>query len=160
MPQFEPANFLPQMAWLVLVFAILYFGIVKATLPRLGKAMDDREAKVTGDIATAEQAKSESDKVRAEYEAEMAQAQAAARDLIAKARHDAAMAVEARLAEANKGIEARAEAADKILAEAQAKAAGEVEAVAADAACDIVEKLTGSRPAAPDAQGAVRAALG
>lgn len=56
MPQFEVANFIPQIAWLVLAFAVLYFGIVGATLPKLARTVTAREDKVSGDIIAAERA--------------------------------------------------------------------------------------------------------
>src|SRR3546814_14276636 len=63
------------------------------------------------------------------------------------------------LAQSKAALGARAEAADKTLGAARAKAMGEIERVAADAATQIVEKLTGTRPDADTATGAARAAL-
>lgn len=148
------------MAWLLLVFAVLYFGIVKATLPRLGRAMDEREQRMTGDIDTAAAAKAEADQIQAAYEAEIAKAQADARAQLAQRRADATKSIEARLAAANAAIQAKADSAEAALSDARTKAAREVEIVAADAACDIVEKLTGLRPAPADAERAAQAALG
>src|SRR3546814_12829358 len=62
------------------------------------------------------------------------------------------------LAQSKAALGARAEAADKTLGAARAKAMGEIERVAADAATQIVEKLTGTRPDADTATGAARAA--
>lgn len=160
MPQFEFANFLPQMAWLVLAFAILYFVIVRATLPRLGRTIDARHGQVTGDLGVAERAKADADRIQAEYEAGVASAQETARARLSDVRTAAARAQEARLAEANQAIAAKADAADAALAEARGKAVGEIESVAADAAAAIVEKLTGARPAPAEAAKAARAALG
>ena len=43
MPQFEFGTvFIPQLFWLAVFFVVLYFGIVRLTLPRLGKVMDER----------------------------------------------------------------------------------------------------------------------
>lgn len=159
MPQFEFANFLPQMAWLVLAFAILYFGIVRATLPRLGRTIDARQSQVSGDLGVAERAKHDADAMRADYEASVASAQEAARARLGDVRAAAARSQEERLAQANQTLAARAESAEAALAAARTRAVGEIESVAADAAADIVQKLTGARPAPAEAADAARVAL-
>jgi F-type H+-transporting ATPase subunit b len=69
MPQFHLDNFVPQLAWLAIFFAILYFGIVRLTLPKLGKTLDAREDRISGDLSTAERAKGEADALSASYAA-------------------------------------------------------------------------------------------
>jgi F-type H+-transporting ATPase subunit b len=157
MPQFNFANFAPQLAWLAVFFAILYFGVVRATLPRIGKVVDGREAKVRGDIADAETAKAEADRVRDAYEAAMAAARSQALASVNEAKARAARASEARLAEADKGLEAKAAAAAAALDVARTSAMAEVERIAADAAAEIVVLVGGSRPADGAALAAVRA---
>lgn len=146
MPQFNLDNFVPQLVWLTIFFAILYFGIVRFTLPKLGRVMAAREDKVAGDLSTAETAKAEADRIEADYAAGVAQAQEKARGALAEARSNAAKAVEARLAAANAEIARKNEVAEAELAQARDKALGTVEGIAAELAADIVERLTGSRP--------------
>ncbi|MBW4331844.1 ATPase [Stakelama sp. CBK3Z-3] len=150
---------MPQMVWLVVAFAILYFVIVQTTLPRLGRTIDAREKKVMGDLTSAERAKAEADHMQAEYEAGVATAQDKARARVAEARAAAAREIEANNAETNRMLHSKVETAEAALAERRAKAIGEIEAVAAEAAGDIVEKLTGSRPDPAETQAAARAAL-
>lgn len=159
MPQFELANFLPQLFWLAIFFAILYFAVVRPTLPKLGRVMDARENQVTGDLDTAAKAKAEADRMANEYDEGVAAAQNEARARIVAAQANAARQLEAKLHESNDAIHARTEAAEANIASARARAMGEIESVAADAAGDIVEKLTGARPDPARAQDAVRAAL-
>ena len=159
MPQFEGANFLPQLFWLAIFFAILYFGVVRPTLPKLGRVMTEREDRVRGDIASAERAKAEADRMQAEYDSGVAEAQVTARSRLGDAQAAAAAALEARLKESNEAIDRRTEAAQASLDVARQRAMGEIEGVAADAAADIVEKLTGTRPAPSATQDAARAAL-
>ncbi|MBR0553668.1 ATP synthase F0 subunit B [Sphingomonadaceae bacterium LXI357] len=147
------------MVWLVVAFAILYFGIVKTTLPRLGRTIDARENQIMGDLDTAGNAKAEADRIQAEYEAGVASAQEQARARLADARSEAAKAIEAKLAETNAELNKKMDAAEASLEEARAKAVGEIEAVAAEAAAAIVEKLTGTRPDEAEASSAARAAL-
>lgn len=160
MPQFQLANFLPQMVWLAIFFAILYFGIVRLTLPKVSRVMTAREDQISGDIATAQSAKSEADRMAADYDAGIAAAQDAARVQVTDARATATAAIEAKLKLSNDALHQQSATAQAGLDAALAKAFGEIESVAADAAADIVERLTGKRPADAAAAVAARGALG
>ena len=159
MPQFELANFLPQLFWLAIFFAILYFAVVRPTLPKLSRVIDARETQVTGDLDTAAQAKAEADRMAAQYDEGVATAQNDARARIVAAQSAAAKQLEAKLAASNATIHARTDAAEASIAAARRNAMGEIEGVAAEAASDIVEKLTGARPDPARATDAARAAL-
>lgn len=156
MPQFKFGEVLvPQLVWLTIFFAILYFGIVKLTLPRLGRVMSEREGVVTGDLGAAEQAKAEADRIQSDYDAGIGEAQACARAAVNDAKTAAARSLEARLAEVDAGLAERQRASEEQLAGARERALGEIEGVAADTAAEIVERLIGARP---DAAAASRAA--
>ena len=158
MPQFDLANFLPQLVWLAFFFALLY-GVVTLTLPRISRVMDDRETRVKDDLGSADSAKTQADTMQADYESGVARAQDDARAKLAEANAAAAKSLEAKLAASNAELSDRADVAAASLATARNKAMGEIEAVAADAAATIVEKLTGTRPAEAQATSAARAAL-
>ena len=155
MPQFQLVNFLPQLAWLTLFFAILYFGIVRATLPRIGRVVDGRERMVKDDIAAAEAAKAEADRVREAYERAMAQARGTAHDAVAEAQAGAARASEARLHEAGAATGTLLDDAMRGIAAERTRASGEVARIAADAAAEIVERVSGARPDTAAAAAAV-----
>ena len=160
MPQFDFHHvFWPQVVWLAVFFAVLYFGVVRLTLPKLGRTMEAREDKMTGDIAIAETAKAEADRIAADYDAGVASAQDTARGTLAAARLKATAAIEKKLATTNQALTAHAAEAQASLDAARTKALVEIEAVAGDTAADIVEKLTGRRPAENTANAAARAAL-
>ncbi len=160
MPQFHLDNFVPQLVWLTLFFAILYFGIVRATLPKLGRTITARETQVSGDLSTAEAAKVEADRLAAAHAAELDTAHRSARAAIDAAKAKAAGNVEAALAAANATLAEKAAAADATLSAARDRAMGEIENVAREAAADIVERLTGQRPVDAVVAPAARAALG
>ena len=159
MPQFDLANFAPQLVWLTIFFAILYFGIVRLTLPKLAKTMDAREGQVSADLSTAEKAKSDADQMGATYAAGIDDAHLAARAAIADAKSKAAASIEKAIAAGNAVIAEKAAAADEVLAAARTKALSEVRSVASDAATAIVEKLTGVRPDADVVAAVSRSAL-
>jgi F-type H+-transporting ATPase subunit b len=148
MPQFDFANPIvwAQLAWLGLAFLILYFGIVQLTLPKLVKTLDARESQVAADIATAERAKSDADRMAQVYANSIEEAHNLARASITEAKAKAAVSVEKAVAAGNAVIAEKAAAADASLSKARKKALGEIESVASDAASDIVERLTGKRP--------------
>ncbi|HYZ48778.1 MAG TPA: ATP synthase F0 subunit B [Sphingomonas sp.] len=157
MPQFELANFIPQLAWLAVFFAIL-FGIVMLTVPKIGKVMTQREETVSGDVRTAEAAKAEADRIEAEYHASVAEAREQAREALNGARAKSAKAVEERLAAATAEAERKQAEAQAQLDAARERALADVQAVAAEVAADIVERLTGKRPEADAATRAVQTA--
>jgi F-type H+-transporting ATPase subunit b len=160
MPQFRFGEVLvPQLVWLAVFFLILYFGIVKLTLPRLGRVMNEREGVVTGDLGAAEAAKAEADRIQSDYDAGIGEAQARARSALNDAKLAAARRVEARLAEVDASLNERQHASDEELSAARQKALGEIEGVAAETAATIVERLIGARPEPDAAAEAARRAL-
>jgi F-type H+-transporting ATPase subunit b len=147
MPQFDFANVTwPQLVWLALFFVILYFGVVRQTLPKLGKVMGEREDTITGDLSAAKAAKDTADEVDMRYHAEMEASREAARQAIGAAKADAAKASEARLAKAGAATDAGIAAAEERIAKASAKAQGALRDAAAESAQAIVAKLTGIEP--------------
>ena len=160
MPQFDFAHvFWPQVIWLAVFFAILYFGIVRLTLPKLGRVMTARESKVMGDIGAAEAAKAEADRLATAHHASVIASQEVARKTLNAARDSANATIEAKLALSKAALDARSDEAQAALDTARRDAVGKIEALAADAAADIVEKLTGYRPGGEAASAAARAAL-
>ncbi len=160
MPQFEfDTVFIPQLFWLGIFFAILYFGIVRMTLPKLGRVMENREAKVNGDIDAAAAAKQSADQLEADYKAGIAQAREDARQALAESKAGAARATEARLAEASAASDAQIAAAEARIAESRAAAMQEIETVATESAVSIVDRITGKAPPEAKARGAAKAAL-
>lgn len=158
MPQFDFGHvFWPQIAWLAITFVVLYFGVVRLTLPKLGNVMDAREASIAGDLAAAKAAKDGADAVDEAYHAAMAKSREAARSAIAEAKTAAAKATEARLAEAGVKSDAALAAAEDRIAKAVAKAEGTLADAAAENARAIVAKLTGAEPALAAAKAAIAA---
>ena len=159
MPQFQLENFIPQLAWLALFFVILYFGIVRATLPRISRVIDEREATVEADLSTAEGAKGEANSIRSAYEQEIAGARGQAQAAVAEAKSRTARAIEERLAKVNAEIEEKTGAAQAAIGAQREAAMGEVARIAEGAAGEIVERLIGRAAAQDDVKQAVGAAI-
>ncbi len=160
MPQFDLANvFVPQLFWLAVLFVILYFGVVRLTLPKLGAVMEERENKVTGDIAAAEKSKLDSDKMNEDYQAGLTSARNDARVILADAKSKATASIEKKSAAAQKKADDAIAAAQAEIEKAKASAMSEIESVAAEGASAIVERLTGKTPSAAAANKAVKSAF-
>jgi F-type H+-transporting ATPase subunit b len=147
MPQFDFAHvFWPQLVWLALFFAVLYFGVVRLTLPKLGKVMTEREDRIAGDIASAKAAKEAADEVDARYHTDMAASRDQARLAIAEAKDQAARNSQARLAEVNAAAEGQLAEAEARIAKSVKAAQAALHDAAAESAQAIVAKLTGIEP--------------
>jgi F-type H+-transporting ATPase subunit b len=157
-PQFDTANFASQLFWFGVIFAVLYFVVVRPTLPKIGKVMDARETQVAGDLDRAEQAKGAADGIRTAHEAAMKDARDAAQAKVNAARDAAAKAAEARLKELNARLEADAEAASATLAAARASASAGLAATVADLTGEAVAKLAGISVTPAEVEKAVKAA--
>jgi len=160
MPQFQLDNFLPQLAWLALFFIILYFGVVKLTLPKVGRVIDEREQTVDSDLSTAEAARADAERIRAEYAEGIAQAQAQAQGQVTEAKAKVGKKIEKKLAKVNAELDEKLVAAQAAIAASRDSAMAEVERIAGEAAAEIVERLTGAKPTEADLAKALAAATG
>lgn len=160
MPQFQLDNFLPQLAWLALSFIILYFGVVKLTLPRIGRVMDEREQTVDSDLSTAEAARADAGRIRADYAEGIAQAQSQAQGQVTEAKAKVGKKIEKKLAKVNAELDEKLVAAQAAIAASRDSAMAEVERIAGEAAAEIVERLTGAKPTEADLAKALAATTG
>lgn len=145
MPQIDQiaAIYASQLFWLVVVFAVLYFGIGRAMLPKIQRTVDDRAAKIGGDLAAAEAARAVADAAEETYLAKLAESRGAAQAETAAAKARATAEAEVRVKAADAGIAERVAHAEAALASARDRAMGEIEAVAVEAAREIVRRVTG-----------------
>ncbi|MDO9487292.1 MAG: ATPase [Sphingomonadaceae bacterium] len=158
MPQFEVANALPQIVWLALIFAILYLTLSYGALPKVDKMATKRAQVIGDDLAHAESAKAQAEATSAAYEASLAEARNNAAKVTVEAKATTSRDTAERLKGVDTDLNARiAEAAARIDT-ARTQALANLDAVAADATADIVERLTGRRPSASEAGAAIAAA--
>ena len=90
MPQLDPATFAPQLIWLAISFIVLYLLMKTVGLPKIGRVIDQRRARIGGDLEQAATAKHDAEAVLAAYEPQ----------------HPAYVALKAKLAELRAGKEA------------------------------------------------------
>lgn len=143
MPQFDPASFVSQLFWFGVFFALLYFAVVRPTLPKVGKVIDARETQVAADLDRAEAAKGAAYTLRADHEAAMKAARDAAQAAVAQARDAAARASDAQMKALAARLDADADAAAASLDLARASARSGLEATVSELVGEAVAKLTG-----------------
>ena len=161
MPQIVqlPQIFWSQLFWLLLVFGIIYFAIGRGMVPKIQSVVDDRDKKIADDLAAAQKARDDAEQVEAAYRERIEATRADAMKLAAEAKQDAAREVEKRLAVIDAEIGKRTDEAQARIRDAADKARKELEPVAAEAASQLVAKLTGKAVDASDAQNTVKAVL-
>jgi len=154
MPQFDLANWLPQIAWLILSFGVMYL-VVRASLPRVEAVKLSRAKVISNDLGEADAAKTNAQAVVSGYEAALVAARNAATKVTGDTKASAAIDAASRLNEIDIALATKTEAAQARLAMTQAKSLQNLETVAADVASDLVERLTGRRPAVDSAVSAI-----
>jgi F-type H+-transporting ATPase subunit b len=161
MPQITqlPFIFFSQLFWLLLVFGIIFFGAGRGMLPKIQSTVDAREKKIAEDLERAQVARAKADETEAAWRARMDAARAEAAQLSQEARQASAKDTEAKVKKAADKISLKAEAAEAKIRDAVTAARAEIEAVAAEAAQDMVQRLIGVTIDKKDAATAVKAEL-
>ena len=138
MPQIAQisATYASQIFWLLITFGLLYFVVGRGMVPRIQATVDAREARIAGDLAAAEAARAEADRVEAAW----------------RATH----AFEAQVKAADADLAERLGHHDLAIANAKVEAMANLQTVAADAARDLVAKLSGVQVGQDAAADAVR----
>ena len=157
MPQFDTATFLPQMAWLAAIFAVLYFAVVRPTLPKVGRIIDEREGRVAGDLDAAESAKGEADAIRTRYDYGMDTARKAAKAEVAAAQEKAALAVERRMKDLAAVLDGKAAEAATRLDAARTAARATLGKTTAELTGEAIQRLTGLELPAAEIEAALAA---
>lgn len=161
MPQISQLaeTYVSQIFWLLVTFGFVFFVVGKLMVPRVLSTIDQRDQSVAGDLAAAEAARAAADQVEEDWRVKENAAREAAQKRIADARAQGVAAAEKSLAKSNAENEARMLSAETRILDASIAAMSEIEAVAADAARDIVARLSGANVTADEAKQAVKAAL-
>lgn len=161
MPQINqlPDIFFSQLFWLMVVFGIIYFWIGRGMVPKIQSVVEDRDKKIAEDLAAAQRAREQAEAAEEAYRERIDASRSEALKLAQDAKHRAALDTEKRLKTVDTKIGKKIADAEAKIREAADAARRELEPVAAEAASDLVSKLTGQKVSAKDAQPAVKAVL-
>ena len=161
MPQLTqlPEVFWSQLFWLAVVFGIIFFVIGRGMVPRIQGTVDLREQKIAADLEAAQSARVAADETEAAWRASMDAARAEAAKLSNDAKQASAKDTEAKAQAASEKLNVKLRAAEAKIRDAVQAARSEIEAVAAEAAQDMVSRLTGKTVDKKQAAEAVKAEL-
>ena len=161
MPQIDQLaeTFSSQAFWLLVFFGISFFVVGRGMVPKVSGTMERRSKQIADDIAAAQAARDQADQEEEAWRVRENENRARAQALIAEAKAEAAAKSEKKIAAAQKRLDKKLEEAHQELAAARAQAMGEIEAVATDAAQDIVARIAGITVTKPAAGKAVKEAM-
>ena len=161
MPQINqlPDVFFSQLFWLLLVFGIIYFWIGRGMVPKIQSVVEDRDRKIADDLAAAQRAREEAEASEEAYRERIDASRSEALKVATEAKTQAALDTEKRLKVIDEQIGTRVAEAEGRIRDAAEAARRELEPVAAEAASQLVTKLTGQAISAKDAEPAVKAVL-
>lgn len=147
-PPFDQIDTFPaQIFWLVVLLGILYFALSSVLLPKLSKAIDDRDDAIAANVSEAAAASGRADAAVKELEARVAEAKARGRETAARAKAESDARVAAETSRADAALEARLTSAERRIADLRTAAMTNVSVIAEDATAAMVERLSGAAPA-------------
>jgi len=160
MPQIAQiaSTYASQLFWLLVTFGLLYFVVGRGMVPKIVATVDQRDARIAGDLAAAEQARIASDRTEAAWRAETDAARSAAQAATAAAKARAAGAYEGQVKAADADLSERMTHHDLAIANAKADAMANIQALSVEAAQAMVVKLAGVEVTAEQASDALRRA--
>ncbi len=128
--------------WVAVAFVLFIGGLGYLGVHRvIGKALDDRAARIKAELDEARKLKDEAAQLLAQYQRKRQEAEGEAQEIVASAKAEAdRMAVEAK-AKIEEFVARRTKMAEAKIAQAEAQATADVRAAAADAAVAAAEKI-------------------
>ena len=158
LPQLDIATWPNQLFWLVVTFTILYLLMQFVVTPRISTVLEDRRAKVSGDLEKARDADADAKAMKETYEAALASARADAAEKAAAATQAAnAKAAEAE-ADLAKKLAKKLATAETKLATMRDEAMANLNDVATEAAQETVKQLIGVKATKAEVSKQVKAA--
>jgi F-type H+-transporting ATPase subunit b len=145
MPQLSQIGeiYASQLFWLAIVFALIYFGIGKAMVPKIERTIDDRNGKIEGDLAVAEAAHASAKRAEQDYQAGLESARSQALRAIGDAKATALASAATKVKAGDAAAAAALAEATTRIADAKRRAMAEIETATVDAVQEIVAKLSG-----------------
>ncbi len=143
LPQLNPADFAPQLAWLALTFVLLYLILSRVTLPRIGEVLEERRDRVQRDLDAADRFKSETDAALAAYEKALSDARQKASSMAKEVRDRLSADTEAERNRIESELNAKLSEAEQRISATKTKALASVDEIAAETASAVVGKLLG-----------------
>ena len=155
LPQFAFEYWGGQIAYLLILFALLYILVARVFAPKVRKVFDERTTAIEGALASARSVQAEANAQAEAARQALAEARSRAQKTAADAKAKASAEAAERQAAVETELQAKLSAAEASIRKSRDKAMGQVRGIATETAEALVEKLTGSKPS----EAAVSAAL-
>jgi F-type H+-transporting ATPase subunit b len=144
LPQFEFQHWAGQIAYLLILFAVLYVLMAKVFAPRIRRVFDERKQTIDEAISSARSVQAEADAQAEQARQALVDARSSAQKTAAEAKARANAASAAREAALEEELSAKQAEAETRIRAARDAAMQQLTTVATDAAQAMVEKLTGA----------------
>ena len=141
MPQLDLEYFAPQIIWLVITFTVLWVLMAKLALPRIGLILEERQKRISENLAMAEDLKLDADAEIESYETAISEGKEQARMIISEAIKSSANEAEKQTQELNVSISKMLKEAEERIESAKSIALKNVQSSAVEITSDIVEHL-------------------
>jgi F-type H+-transporting ATPase subunit b len=151
--------YLSQFLWLAIALGFIFFVIARGMVPKIQATVEAREQRIAGDLEAAQLARVAADETEAAWRARMDTARSEAGRIAQDAKAESGRDAEAKVKAAADKIGLKVEAAQGAIRDSLAAAKSEIEAVAAEAAQEMVRRLTGLTVERKEAAQAVKAEL-
>ena len=151
--------YLSQFLWLAIALGFIFFVIGRGMVPKIQATVEQREGKIADDLERAQVARVEADKTEEAWRARMDAARSDAAKISNDAKQASAKDTESQVHAAAEKLNGKVEAAEAKIRKAVEAARAEIEAVAAQAAQEMVVRLTGLKVDEKKAAEAVKAEL-
>ena len=142
MPQLELEYFAPQIIWLIISFTALWVLMAKVALPRIGLILEERQKRISDNLAMAENLKLDADAEIEAYETAISEGKEQARIIISEAIKSSASEAEKQTQELNVSISKMLQEAEDRIESAKSKALENIESSAVEITSDIIGHLT------------------
>ena len=143
MPQLDPTVFIPQIFWLFVVFAVLYFFIAYSAAPKISDVLKKRQDRIADDLGEAEALQVKAEVSRLTYEKSQEEARHNASVAVLNKREELKAHAEAEYQKLSDELSANADKAQKRIDAAKDEALDDVRAVATEVCRDIISHIAG-----------------
>ena len=145
MPQIAQLSeiFFSQLFWLLVVFGTVFFVVGRGMVPKIQSVVENRERKIAEDLERAQAARDAAEATESEYRERIEASRAEAMKLALAAKQDGAREAEQRSQAVDADIAKTIDKAEAKIRKSVEKAMAEIDTVAAEAAREMVVKLTG-----------------
>jgi len=145
MPQLSQLSqvYLSQFLWLAIALGFIFFVIARGMVPKIQSTVEAREKRIAGDLEAAQAARAAADETEADWRERMDAARAEAARIAHEAKAKSQRDTEAKVKAAVEKMNVKLETAQASVRDALAAARSEIEAVAADATQEMLQRVAG-----------------